>query len=301
MSKSSRKGAVQGPVTSGFWAKIEPYLWLIPMFFFLIMFTYYPFFRTILGSFFKVNANNQFLSFAGLENYTAAFTNRYFNKALMNTLKFALMSVPTSLVISTLLALLADKERRFHGAYMVLFSLPMAVSMSALCLIFKYFLNNSIGLFNYALGLNIDWYNDKVYALPALAVLSIWLNIGFQFIYVTSALRNVPVELIEASYIEGANAFQRATKIILPLISPTLFYLFCIAAVSDMMVFTQVNIITEGGPRNATMTLMYLMYKTGFTNQQWGPAYALSVIIFVITSIIMALSFRFEKKGVFYS
>lgn len=297
-----KKAAVQhGPVTSGFAGKVEPYLWLIPMFFFLIMFTYYPFIKTIIGSFFKVNAKNQLVSFAGFDNYARAFGDRNFDKALFNTLKFALMSVPTSLIISTLLALIADKKRRFHSVYMVLYSLPMAVSMSALCLIFRYFLNNSIGLFNYVLGLNIDWFNDRTYALPALAVLTIWLNIGFQFIYVTAALRNVPTELIEASYIEGANAWQRTTKIIVPLISPTLFYLFCIAAVGDMMVFTQVNIITQGGPRNSTQTLMYMMYITGFTNQQWGPAYALSVVIFVVTGAIMAASFAYEKKGVFYS
>lgn len=297
-----KKAAVrQGPVTTGFGAKVEPYLWLIPMFFFLIMFTYYPFARTVIGSFFKVNAKNQLVSFCGLDNYVKAITDRNFTKSLTNTLKFVVMSVPTSLILSTLLALIADKKRRFHSIYMVLYSLPMAVSMSALCLIFKYFLNNQIGLFNYVFGLDIDWFNDKVYALPALAVLTIWLNIGFQFIYVTSALRNVPEELIEAAYIEGANALQRTTKIILPLISPTLFYLFCIAIVGDMMVFTQVNIITGGGPRNATRTLMYQMYTTGFTNQQWGPAYALSVIIFAITGVIMAISFAYEKKGVFYS
>ena len=300
MAKQKQK-AVGGPVKSGFLAVIEPYLWLIPMFALLIMFTYYPFINTIRGSFYKVNANNQFVRFCGLENYQQVFNGRYFNKAVSNTFRFILMTVPGSLIISTLLALLADKKRRFHGAYMVLYSLPMAVSMSATCLMFQYLLNNSIGLFNYMFGINIDWFNDKVYSLPALAVLTIWLNVGFQFIFVTAALRNLSTDLIEAAYIEGANWFQRTVKIVLPLISPTLFYLFCIALVGDMMVFTQVNIITQGGPRNATMTLMYLMYQTGFSNQQWGPAYAISVIIFALTSVIMALSFCFEKKGVFYS
>lgn len=301
MSKSRRRVVTSGPVQTGLIARFEPYLWLLPMFILLIAFCYYPFAKTIQGSLFKVNMANEFTHFIGLDNYEAVVISRYFKTAILNTLKFVAISVPGTMLLSLTMALMADKKRRFHGVYSVLFSIPMAVSMSATCLIFKYFLNNTIGLFNYVFNLKIDWFNDKTFALPALTFLSIWINSGYQYIFITAALRNVPGELLEASCIEGAGWFQRVRKIILPLISPTLFYLFCISLVQDLMTFAQVNIITQGGPRNSTTTLMYLMYRTAFYNQQWGQAYALSIIIFILTSIFMALTFAYEKKGVFYS
>lgn len=296
-----KKRVSSGPVRRGFFAKIEPYLWLCPMFIFLIVFCFFPFLKTIQGSFYKVSIANEYISFIGFDNYKKLISNLNFKKAVFNTIKFVLISVPCTMLISLSLALLANKKRRFHSIYMILFSLPMAVSMSATCLIFRYLLNNSIGLFNYVFKLHIDWYHDRTFALPALALLSIWLDSAYQFIFITAALRNVPEDLIEAACVEGANWFQRVYKIILPLISPTLFYLFCISLINSIMTFAQVNMITEGGPSNNTTTLMYLMYRTAFYNQQWGQAYALSIIIFIFTSIFMLITFAYEKKGVFYS
>lgn len=280
--------------------KSKPYLFLLPALFFIIMFTYYPFFETIINSFFKLNNKAQRMDFVGLKNYLSVFKAKNFNNSLYNSLRFTAMTVPFNLSISLILALLAEKRRRFSRLYEVLFSLPMAISMSATCMIFKLLLNNSIGLFNYALGLNIKWFFDKNTALWGIAIITVWQNIGYEFLYLSAALRNVPQDVLEAATVDGANWGHRTLRIVLPLISPTLFYLFCLDLIAGMMMSGPVMVLTNGGPRNSTETLVYHMYSKTVSGTNMGYGYAISIVIFLIVFLLVLISFRAEKKGVYY-
>lgn len=281
--------------------KMEPYVYVLPALFFAVMFTYYPFIRTLYNSFFVVNIYGDTTRFLGLENYRSVLTNKNFYGALVNSLKYTAMGVPTSLLISLFLALMAEQKRRGSRLYEMLFSLPMAISMSTTCMIFKLLLNPTVGYLNYALGLKINWLHDVNTALPALVAVSVWTNVGYQFIFLMAALRGIPTDLIEAANIEGAGWFARTRKITLPLISPTIFYLMCTDIVMNMMMAGPTMVLTRGNPRKSTVTLIYHMYDRSIYNQFWGYGYAMSVLIFLIIFGMILLAFRAERKGVHYT
>lgn len=281
--------------------RVEPYLFLLPALFFAVTFTYYPFIETIINSFFKLNVRAQRVSFIGFKNYANVLNSANFRNAFLNSLRFTLMTVPFNVLISLSLALLAEHKRRFNRVYEVLFSLPMAISMSAACMIFKLLFNNSIGLFNYTFGLNIAWFYDKRYAMPGLAAISVWMSLGYEFLFLSAALRNVPQDVLEAAKVDGARWPQRTARIVLPLISPTVFYLVCLDIVTNMMMSGPALVLTAGGPRRSTETLVFHMYQQSVSSAAMGYSYAISIVIFLIVFLLILLTFRFEKKGVFYA
>lgn len=277
-----------------FTKKIEPYLFLLPALILLGLFVYYPFGKTVIGSFFLIDRYGKFSSFAGLKNYIRLFSDEGFYRALFNTLKHLVMMVPSTIGLSLLLALISDKKSRFSRIYETLFCLSMAVSTAVAGKIFQMLFNPSLGIINSVFGLNISWLTDKTYALPALTVILIWTELGFSYIYLTAAIRNLPAD------VEGAGRLQKTWKIILPLISPSLFYLFCTLSVSSMIMVRLVLILTQGGPAGSTETLIYRMYNMAYNNSNYSSAYALGVVVFVMVLGLMILNFRMEKRSVFY-
>lgn len=281
--------------------KLEPYFYLLPALFFAVAFTYYPFVETIVNSLFKLNVRAQRILFVSIGNYKAVLENVHFHNALTNSLHFTFMTVPFDVLVALVLALLAERKRLFNRFYEVLFSLPMAISMSAACMIFKILLNNSIGLFNYVFRLDIKWFSDRNYALIGLAFITVWMNLGYNFLFLSAALCNVPQEILEAATMDGARWYQRTGRIVLPLITPTLFYLVCLDIVSNMMMAGPVMVLTGGGPRRSTETLIFHMYERTVSATNMGYGYAVSIVIFLIVFLLILLTFRLEKKGVFYS
>jgi len=281
--------------------KTEPYLFLLPALFFAIVFTYYPFVETIINSLFKLNIRVERINFISLQNYTMVINNNDFRNALYNSLRFTVMTVPFDVLISLTLALLSERKRRFSWLYEMLFSVPMAISMSAACMIFKLLLSNSLGLFNYIFNLSISWFFDRRYAMPGLAIITVWMSLGYNFLYMSAALRNVSQEVLEAATVDGAHWYQRTLRIVIPLITPTLFYLTCMSIVTNMMMAGPVMVLTGGGPRRSTETLIFHMYQRTVSATNMGYSYAVSIVIFMIVFLLILLTFRLEKKGVFYS
>lgn len=280
--------------------KIEPYLFLLPALALLGAFVYYPFGKTVIGSFFLVDRYGDFSTFIGLKNYIRLFSDEGFYQALFNTLKHLVMMVPSTIGLSLVLALISDKKSRFSRIYETLFCLSMAVSTAVAGKIFQMLFNPSLGIINSLFGLDISWLTDKRYALPALTVILIWTELGFSYIYLTAAIRNLPEDVLESADVEGAGRLQKIWKIVLPLISPSLFYLFCTLSVSSMIMVRLVLILTQGGPAGSTETLIYRMYNMAYNNSNYSSAYALGVVVFVMVLALMFLNFRMEKRSVFY-
>lgn len=161
-------------------------------------------------------------------------------------------------------------------------------------------LNPSLGIVNSILGLDISWLTDKRYALPELTAVLVWTELGFSYIYLTAAIRNLPEDVLESADVEGASWMQKIWKIVLPLISPSLFYLFCTLSVSSMIMVRLVLILTQGGPAGSTETLIYRMYNLAYNNSNYSSAYALGVVVFVMVLGLMVLNFWMEKRSVFY-
>lgn len=201
-------------------ARIEPLLYLLPAFVLLIAFVYFPFFKTVKDSFFLTDFMGNPKEFIGLENYVNILHNKKFLQSILNSLKFVVCTVPFSVGIAFILALLAGKKRKSSTLYETFFSLPMAMSMSVSAMIFQLMFNPSLGIVNSILNTDINWINDKRFAIWLLIIIQVWMNLGYNFLFLLSAIRGLPTELLECAELEGANGFQQSVKIILPLVSP---------------------------------------------------------------------------------
>ncbi|MFA7109080.1 MAG: sugar ABC transporter permease [Sphaerochaetaceae bacterium] len=277
------------------------FLLLLPIIIFAVLFVYYPFIKTIVNSFSLVNAKGLIRGFAGLDNYKYTYGRKDFIMALKHTLTIAVINVPITIIITIALALLANKKRKLSPVYELLFTLPMAVSMSAACMIFKSMFSPSVGFINYFFGLKLGWYESQETALAAILILTIWMGIGFNFLLMLSALRGIPDQIIEATKVDGISPIRRIFRVQIPLISPTIFFVLCTNLVLSMMTSAPMIIIMGvSSSASATNTLMSMMFQSGFSSSDYGLAAVLSITAFSLTLGFTILSFVFEKKKVHY-
>lgn len=300
-SKPTFKAVARKQTGSKIGRMLKPYLFILPCVVLVLLFNYYPFVKTMVLGFTLVDMLGNPVEFVGLENFVEAFQDERLLRALLNTLQFTVLTVPATLLITLTLALLAEKARKGSRIYQVMFALPMAVSMSSTVMIFQLLMNPTIGMFNYITGLGLNWFGDEKYALTGIAIISVWMSIGFSFLFLLAALRNVPQELLESSEMEGSSYMQKLIQIKLPLISPTLFFLLCTDLIGSLLVFGPVSILTKGGPLGATETMVYWMYTEAFEKGKYGYGSAIAVIIFFIVMIFTLITFAYEKKGVHYT
>ena len=284
--------------------KLEPFFYLAPAVLFFIVFTYYPFIKTFLGTFFTVDSMGNWRAFAGLENYISVLTNKNFLVSIKNTIIYVIMAAPVSILIAMLLAMMATKRTRTSSIYETLFSLTMAMSMSVSAMIFRLAYNPTIGALNYILGTRINWLNDPKWAMFAISFIAVWMNIGYNFLFLLAAIRGIPNDVLESASLDGAGMFRRTVSIIMPMISPTLFFLICTSLAKNMMMSGLTLIFTGGGSMSTTAnidTMISFMYKQAVNNLNYNDAYAAAMIAFAITFVLMLISFKFEKKGVHYN
>lgn len=279
---------------------IEPLLWLLPAMAFFMVFTFYPFAQTVYKSFFILNRAGQVREFVGLENYLYILKDEKFRKAIANTLFFTLLTVPTSKILGLLLALLANKRRKLSTAYEAGFALPMAMSTSVTAMIFQLLYVPSLGVINGLFGLKVQWLNDPKIAMISIAIIQIWLSTGYAFVFLLSAVRSVPDSIIENADLEGIGPVKKITRIYLPLVSPTLFYLLITDIAYSMMMMSFVNILTEGGPKNATITIMQYVFSQLSATGNYTNANPAAIIAFILTFVVTMAGFVWEKKGVHY-
>lgn len=280
--------------------KAEPYLYLLPVLAVFGMFVYYPLARTVRMSVSVVNSMGEVVAFSGGTNYQNLFGASSFWNSLFLTLKFAVMLVPAQIVTGVFLGLLATDRAKKTSLARTVFAFPMAVSSACASIIWLLLFNSTTGLVNWIIGRNVNWLGNGDSALFMVAAATWWLTMGANFIYAYSGLQAIPGDLYECSAIEGANYFQTLWHITLPSLSPTLFFLLITDTIGAFQTFTQVKLMTLGGPANKTSVLSYAIYKEAFLNNRWGYASAQSVVFLAILLTISIIQFRIEKKGVFY-
>ena len=208
-----------------FFRTVEPYLYLVPVMILFILFVFWPFVKTIQLSFARTTPLGQVAQYVGLDNYTNIFTDGTFLNSLVTTLKFSVMRVILSIVLGFILAIISTEKIRAKGFFRTVYALPMAISAAAASVVFMFIFHSSLGILNKALGTHIGWLTDKKYALIAVTIVSVWMAIGMNFIYLTAAIQSVPAELYESVALDGANFFQKHRHVTIPSISPTLFFL----------------------------------------------------------------------------
>lgn len=277
-----------------------PYLFLVPCAIVLCLFVFYPFIKTVLYSLTLTNAKGTPVEFIGLGNYIRLFQSKSFYNSLFITLKFAVMVAVPSIVVGLILALLANEKARGSRVYEVMFSLPMAVASAPAAAIWFLLFTPGSGMLNFLLNSQYRWLLEPKSALIAVAIVTIWMNLGVNFIFLLTGLKNVPDELLESASIDGANYLTKVFHIILPVASPQIFFVVFLNIVSSFQAFAQIRLLTEGGPSYSTNVLVYSIYRAAFLDGRFETAFAQSIILFLIIFAITRLQFYFENKAVYY-
>ena len=281
-------------------ARLEPYFYLVPAFAVFGTFLFYPFFRTIYLSAFLTNKYGQARVFVGFGNYTDIFMNPSFWNSLWITLQFVAMVAVGGLVIGLCTSLLAAKPFPGHTFATATYAMPVAIASAAASMTFRMILHPTNGLLNALLGTQVNWRGDPAWALLCVAGMTVWLSSGINFIFLSAGLRNIPEELYEAASIDGAGYMRRLWHITLPSLSPALFFQIVINIIYAFQSFSQIRLLTDGGPGEATNVIVYAIYRDAFFNFRFGTASARSVVLFVIILVITLVQFAMEKRSVHY-
>lgn len=282
--------------------RVLPYIFLSPALLVLTLFSYFPFLKTIYLSMTITNAAGEIKKFVGLDNFIDLFRSQDIYEVLKTTFVFVPMVAVPSILAGLFLALLAERKiRGLSPVYEVMFSLPMAIASASASIIWTMLFNPTAGALNYVLGTRINWLTDKSFALFSVSLVTVWLQLGMNFIFILTGLRGVSEEINESALIDGAGYFQRFFHIKLPMISPTLFFVIFFNMMSSFQAFGQIRLLTQGGPGISTRVLVYAVYLEAFMNYRFGSAAAMSILLFVIMLTVSLIQFKFENKGVHYN
>lgn len=245
------------------------------------------------------------IHFMGVKNYTSLLKDPNFGKVLWNTLVFALGSTVPSIVIGLLVALAMNGARRGTGIYRTVIFAPYITPMVAVSVVWSWIFEPRVGILNFVLELfglpGSQWTQSSETAMLSVLIVTVWKSIGWTMIFYMEAIRKVPQNLLEAAAIDGANSFWRFWKIIIPMISPTTFFLVIMSTISSLQAYDQIQVLTQGGPAGATRTLLYYYYQEAFRNFNTGKASAVAIVLVLITVVLSLIETEVSKKTVFYN
>ena len=282
------------------WVFLSPALLLIAVFFFL------PVLAALLLSFtdFDIYALGDLnrLRFVGLANYGQLLQSPLFWTALGNTLYFVVVGGPLSVAVSLGAALLVNSRlTRFPGLFRTAFFLPVVTTLVAVAMVWRYLYHPRYGLMNYGLswlGIEpIDWLGDPVWAMPAIILMAVWKNFGFNMIIFIAGLQNIPPQLYEAARIDGANAWRQFRYITLPLLGPTFLFVELMTMIGYFQVFAEPYVMTQGGPANRTVSVVLLMYEEGFRWWNIGYASAAAFVLFALILAVTVLQLKWRRRS----
>lgn len=277
------------------------YLFLLPKLVFFVIFMLIPVVWSILLSFQKYGVFES--HWVGFDNYIHTFRNEIFRAAMWNTLRYTLVIVPCFVFIALVIAALIQPLGKFsQGFFRGVFYLPTVTSMVIIAMVWRWIYNYRFGLFNYILswfgGAPVNWLGKSNTALPSLMLMAILIPPGSGIIIYSAAMNNINPSLYDAADIDGASGFQKWRRITIPLLRPTTLYLVILSTISSFQIFTQIVMMTSGGPGYATETIVHVIYNTAFRDFNYGTASAQSVILFVIIMIIAIFQYRyFQSDG----
>jgi len=290
---------------SYFHEKRLPYVLLLPTFVILIVFLFYPAIETFRLSFYKVHPFGLRKIFAGFGNFINLFTDEVYIKSFTTSVIFSVAVVLVGLSISLMIALMLNQDVKGIKVYRTLLIWPYALSPAISGAIFRFLFNPANGYMNHffqvVTGLNAQWLTNGSLAIIVITVAATWKNLGYNIIFYLAGLRNVQREAIESAAIDGAGAVKRFWYITFPMLSPTTFFLLIMNIIySYFQSFGLIDVLTEGGPANATNLLIYQLYRDFFVNAKTGYAAAESLILFTLVVLLTLLQFKTTGRKVYY-
>jgi multiple sugar transport system permease protein len=241
------------------------------------------------------------LRFVGLANYRALLADERFWLALRNTAYFVLVGGPLSVAVSLGAALLLHARLvRWRPFFRTVLFLPVVTTLVAVAVVWRYLYHPRHGLLNVLLGAvgvgPIDWLGDPAWAMPALILLAVWKNFGFNMIVLLAGLQAIPERLHEAARLDGASAWQALRHVTLPMLAPTLLFVAIVTTIGYFQLFAEPYVMTQGGPAGSTLSVVLLMYEEGFRWWNLGHAAAVAFVLFAIILGCTALQLRLRRE-----
>jgi multiple sugar transport system permease protein len=282
------------------------YLFILPWFLGLLIFTIGPMIFSLILSFSKwdIITGIDSIQFVGLDNFVNIFHDELFYQSLKVTFIFAFVSVPLYQAIAILVAMLLNMRTRGMKFFRLIFFMPSVIPAVAVSMMWLMILNPDYGILNRALGFfgiqGPAWLQDPSYALSALVVMGVW-GIGNTIIIYLSGLQGVPEELYEAGQLDGAGIVRSFVNITIPMISPTIFFNLIMGIIGGFQYFTQAFVMTKGGPLNSTLFYNLFLYNKAFVSYEMGYASALSWILFAIIMVFTLIVIRSSSAWVYYN
>jgi multiple sugar transport system permease protein len=282
------------------WPFVAPALAVIGVFFFL------PVLAALVLSFTDFDiyalADLSNLRFTGVHNYVELLQRSEFWNALGNTLYFVIAGVPLSIGASLGTALLLHtRVTRFKPFFRTALFAPVVTTLVASAVVWRYLFNTRYGWLNYALGSiglpAIDWLGDPHFSMPAIIVFAVWKNFGYNMIILLAGLQSIPEELYEAARIDGASAWRQFVYVTLPMLMPMLSMVAILTVAGYFQLFAEPYVMTQGGPLQSTVSVLYLMYDEGFKWWNLGSASAVAFVLFILMFAITAVQLRFMRRG----
>jgi len=247
-------------------------------------------------------ANTGASKFVGAQNYTDAVQDQFFWMAAQATGKFALLMVPSVIILGTALALGMNAMSKGRDMVRALIYLPSMLNVAATGILWQWFFNNEFGLFNYLIkqsgGQQVPWLTDVNWAMPSIVIMSLWWTVGGTSVVILTALQQIPRMFFEAAALDGATNRQVFWKVMIPLLKPVLLFVFVTTTIGSFQMFGQAMILTGGGPTFSTRGMVQFMFETAFNGFRFGYGAAISWLLFAGILIFSILQARVLKSQV---
>ncbi len=280
------------------------YFFLAPALTAIFLFFFIPVIAAFLISFtdFDIYALGNFSDarFIGLRNYLNLFHDPLFWQALKNTFYFVIAAGPLSITVSLGAAMLLNSRLvKFKAVFRLTYFIPVVTTLVAVAIVWRFIYHPRFGLLNYFLALfgihPIDWLGNPNWAMPAIIIMAVWKNFGYNMIIFIAGLQNIPEYLYEAAVVEGANGWQKFKHITLPMLAPTTLFVSIITMIGFFQLFAEPYIMTQGGPLNRTLSIVQYMYQEGFRWWNMGYSAAIAFVLFFIIFVGTLIQFKLQK------
>lgn len=263
-----------------------------------IVFFVVPIGMAFVGSFHNWNPLSGKFVFTGLRNYVNLFKNKIYWTSMYNTAIFCVVVSTLRTVLGFLCAYaLYSKLVKFKNFFRTLLYMPVIAPMVGVTFVWKFIYNPQFGILNQILGTEMNWLNNADTALWAVIAMTVWKDFGYAVVLYMAGLFSISEELLEAASVDGCNAWQKLTNMIIPLVKPMSVFIIISSIITYLQTYVQVLVLTEGGPGTATYLASFTIYKEAFEKYSFGSASAMSFVLFLFTGTLTLLSFRVSGKN----
>ena len=279
------------------------WLFILPTVCGLIFLNIIPILHTILQSFYKTGDFGKGNIFVGLKNYQSVFHDAEIWQALWNTIRYTLVEVPISILLSLVIAVFLNKKIACRSLYRTIIFLPMVAAPAAIAMVWRWLYNADFGLINHIFHTNISWISNPKFSLYSIALIGIWSILGYNMVLFLAGLQEIPHDYYEAAEIDGAGGFKSFFYITVPLLSPTIFFVLVTRLIASLQVFDLMYMIMDktNPALPKTQSLVYLFYKYSFINKNIGYGSTIVVVLMLLTLLITVLQMMGQKKWVIYN